>query len=163
MLQDTTKINIKSSKGNVGISLPELRFKKYWPKPNTIIKVDFSILRELVNDPGFYYMVEQGILFIDSKEAIKELGLEGLSGVDSFLTEGEIKGLVSLQINDFETKFDRLSFEQKNLIADYGMINGVGNFAVADYIYQVTGKNIINAYRLAQEMKQAEEAEKAKG
>ena len=62
--------------GNVGLTLPHLRFVKTWPKKGTKLPIDKEILREAIYDPGVEYMFKNGILYIDDMDFKIELGLE---------------------------------------------------------------------------------------
>ena len=62
--------------GNVGLTLPHLRFGKTWPKKGTKLPIDKEILREAIYDPGVEYMFKNGILYIDDMDFKIELGLE---------------------------------------------------------------------------------------
>ena len=60
----------------VGVYIPELNFKRTWAKRGAIIKIDTDKLEEMMYDPGFNYMLEQGVLYVEDMEVKKELGLE---------------------------------------------------------------------------------------
>ena len=62
--------------GNVGLTLPHLRFVKTWPKKSTKLPIDKEILREAIYDPGVEYMFKNGILYIEDMDFKVELGLE---------------------------------------------------------------------------------------
>lgn len=62
--------------GNVGLTLPHLRFVKTWPKKGTNLPIDKEILREAIYDPGVEYMFKNGILYIEDMDFKVELGLE---------------------------------------------------------------------------------------
>ena len=62
--------------GNVGLTLPHLRFVKTWPKKGTKLPIDKEILREAIYDPGVEYMFKNGILYIEDMDFKVELGLE---------------------------------------------------------------------------------------
>ena len=74
---ENKKIIVTStSRSRVGINIPELHFKRVWEKRNSKIAIDFSILQEMIYDPGVHYLFEQGILYIDDMDVKIELGLE---------------------------------------------------------------------------------------
>ena len=62
--------------GNVGLTLPHLRFVKTWPKKDTKLPIDKEILREAIYDAGVEYMFKNGILYIEDMDFKIELGLE---------------------------------------------------------------------------------------
>ena len=62
--------------GNVGLTLPHLRFSKTWPKKGTKIAVDKEILKEAMYEAGVEYMFREGILYIEDMDFKIELGLE---------------------------------------------------------------------------------------
>ena len=62
--------------GNVGLTLPHLRFSKTWPKKGTKLPISKEILREAIYEPGVEYMFKEGILYIEDMDFKIELGLE---------------------------------------------------------------------------------------
>ena len=62
--------------GIVGITLPNSRIKKIWPKKNTKLPVDKDLLREAIYEPGVEYLFKNGILYIEDMDFKIELGLE---------------------------------------------------------------------------------------
>lgn len=62
--------------GNIGITLPHIRFTKTWPKKGTKLSIEKDILREAIYEPGVEYLFKKGILYIDDLAFKIELGLE---------------------------------------------------------------------------------------
>jgi hypothetical protein len=62
--------------GNIGITLPHIRFNKTWPRKGTKLTIEKDILREAIYEPGVEYLFRQGILYIDDLSFKIELGLE---------------------------------------------------------------------------------------
>lgn len=59
----------------VGITLPDLHYKRELPKKGSFIMMPWSILQEAYYDPGFNFMIQNRIVLIDDEEALIELGL----------------------------------------------------------------------------------------
>ena len=71
------KVKIRNTADcEVTVSLPDLRFRRSWPKKNSVIPVDFAILEEGIFDPGFANLINSGVLYIEDMEAKIALGLE---------------------------------------------------------------------------------------
>lgn len=142
-MDNNTKVKVTSMvKGRVGVSLPELRFKREWPKMGTAIPVDMSILQEAIFDPGFSRMINDGILVIDDKEARIKLGLE--SGED-FMPLNEMQMIKLLKVSDikeFEDTLKKMSGAQRRTLADIAIEKEIDSFDKTDLIKKYSGLDV---------------------
>lgn len=142
-MDNNTKVKVTSMvKGRVGVSLPELRFKREWPRMGTAIPVDMSILQEAIFDPGFSRMINDGILVIDDKEARIKLGLE--SGED-FMPLNEMQMIKLLKVSDikeFEDTLKKMSGAQRRTLADIAIEKEIDSFDKTDLIKKYSGLDV---------------------
>ena len=142
-MDNNTKVKVTSMvKGRVGVSLPELRFKREWPRMGTAIPVDMSILQEAIFDPGFSRMINDGILVIDDKEARIKLGLE--SGED-FMSLNEMQMIKLLKVSDikeFEDTLKKMSGAQRRTLADIAIEKEIDSFDKTDLIKKYSGLDV---------------------
>lgn len=142
-MDNNTKVKVTSMvKGRIGVSLPELRFKREWPRMGTAIPVDMSILQEAIFDPGFSRMINDGILVIDDKEARIKLGLE--SGED-FMPLNEMQMIKLLKVSDikeFEDTLKKMSGAQRRTLADIAIEKEIDSFDKTDLIKKYSGLDV---------------------
>lgn len=66
------KIYIKNmTDGGVIINLPDICFRRELPTFGTRIAMDKNVFDEAMYHPGFSYMVEHGMIFVEDMEAKK--------------------------------------------------------------------------------------------
>lgn len=75
-MNDNRVIVTSMVSGNVGITLPQYRFNKTWPKKGTKLSIEKDILREAIYEAGVEYLFKQGMLYIEDMDFKIELGLE---------------------------------------------------------------------------------------
>lgn len=110
--------------GNVGITLPHLRFVKTWPKKGTKLPIDKEILREAIYDPGVESMFKDGVLYIEDMDFKIELGLEeegvkaptAIVPVDEKYLERVMK---RMPISEMKKVVREMSNDQKRELVDY--------------------------------------------
>ena len=76
MTDDTKIMLINMTTGSLSVNIPDLRYKRRWEKKGAKKPMPWGVLKEAIYDPGFEYMIQQGMLFIDDKDARIELELE---------------------------------------------------------------------------------------
>jgi hypothetical protein len=110
--------------GNVGITLPHLRFVKTWPKKGTKLPIDKEILREAIYDPGVESMFRDGVLYIEDMDFKIELGLEeegakaptAIVPIDEKYLERVMK---RMPIHEMKKVVKEMSNDQKRELIDY--------------------------------------------
>ena len=129
------KVKVTSMvKGIVGVSLPQLRFKREWPMMGATIPIDFEILQEAIFDPGFKHMLEQGILSIDDMEAKKKLGLEpdDAKEPENLFVLNEMQMVRLLKVapfEEFEAALKKMSKFQLNTLANLAIDKEIADYA----------------------------------
>lgn len=162
------KVKVTSMvKGMVGVSLPQLRFKREWPMIGATIPIDFEILQEAIFDPGFKHMLEQGILSIDSMEAKKKLGLEPDDAKEPenlfVLNEMQMIRLLKVaSLQEFEEALHKMSKFQLNTMANLAIEKEIIDFDKTDLIKKVSGIDIRKGIEIRRLEKQEAENEKTK-
>ena len=139
----------------VTVSLPDLRFRRSWPKKNSVIPVDFAILEEGIFDPGFSNLINSGVLFIEDMDAKIALGLEPDGAQEPqnivILNDSQILRLVKVDsFAEFEKELSKISNEQVNNICDYVIENGLMGIEPlkADLLKKRTGIDVIKSIQL---------------
>lgn len=142
------KVKVTSMvKGIVGVSLPQLRFKREWPMMGATIPIDFEILQEAIFDPGFKHMLEQGILSIDDMEAKKKLGLEpdDAKEPENLFVLNEMQMVRLLKVapfEEFEIALKKMSKFQLNTLANLAIDKEIADYDKTDLIKKVSGVDI---------------------
>ena len=153
-MENSNKVKVISAvSGHVGVTVPQISFRREWMAQGQAILIDREVLNELMYDQGFKYMIETGILYIEDMEVKKELGVEPEDATEPqnviVLTDKERDQYMRLlTIKNFKEKVDKLSFEQICELADYAIRNKIMDLEKSKYIKSKCGKDIINAIRL---------------
>lgn len=153
------KIYVKSMvNGIVGITLPDLRFKKEWPRKGTRLPIDREILKEAIYDPGVERMLKEGILFIEDMDFKKEMGLEpedvteptNIIEMDDKLCQRAIR---LMPVHELKALLEKLSPSQKESLADYA-ISHYAELAMdrLDILSKACGIDILNAISMKKQM-----------
>ncbi len=135
---------------SVSVAIPELNFKRTWPRKGSVISIDLDKLREMQYDPGFEYMLREGILYIEDMNAKKELGLEpeDASAPENIvvLTEKQQREyMTELEQKDFEEKVSKLSLEQVQSLADYAVNNKLSDMDKCNFLKKLCGRDVIQS------------------
>ena len=65
-----SKINVKSlAIGEVSVFQPSIPFKASWPSKGSTRQIEEEVLEQLMYTPGFEYMINNGILYIEDMDA----------------------------------------------------------------------------------------------
>ena len=161
------KVKVTSMvKGIVGVSLPQLRFKREWPMMGATIPIDFEILQEAIFDPGFKHMLEQGVLSIDDMEAKKKLGLEpdDAKEPENLFVLNEMQMVRLLKVapfEAFETALKKMSKFQLNTLANLAIDKEIADYDKTDLIKKTSGIDIRKGIEIRR-MEKQEVAETAK-
>lgn len=160
-MDNNRKVTITSMvNGRVGVTLPELRFKRSWPKMGTKVPVDYSILQEAIFDDGFARMLKDGILVIEDKQALQDLGLIDSSAIaEVALNEMQmIKMLKVDSLESFTETFNKMSMTQKKTLADIAIEKRIEDYDKCELIRNSTGINIRRTIELDRQAKEQEKA-----
>ena len=90
---------VSTVNGNVGFSIPELRFKRIWQKKKARFPVPKDVLREAIFNPGVSYLFEKGILYIEDLDFKKEIGLEPYDSVEETIVSVDASTVITSLLN----------------------------------------------------------------
>lgn len=159
-MDNINKVSVVSTvNGQVGLVLPELHFKRDWPKKGAKVMVDKDILREAIYDPGTEYMFKSGMLYIDDLEFKKELGLEPEEATKPenviVLTEAQMKRYLTVApVRDLKEIIPKLSKEQLKNLVDYAVDNELTDIDKASVLKEASGIDIVSAVLLKRQNKE---------
>lgn len=147
----TTKIAvINNTRNPITVILPDIRFSRTWT-PEGTFKVPFEVLQEAVYDHGFMVFLEQGVLFIDNKDARVELGLEEEDAEPAIkpLSKAQLTTLLkATPVAKFKEKIKTLTKEQCETLIDMGIEQKSIDMNKADILKEITGIDAVAAIRL---------------
>ena len=158
MEKERVKI-ISQHNGPVSVIVPELRFSREWMSKGATIPVEKETLEELMYDPGFKYMIDTGMLYIEDMQVKKDLGIEPEDAEEPvniiILTDKEKERMMTvLPFVEFKIKLKTINYEQLQDLADFAIRHELSDFRKAEEIKKACGKDIINAIRLNREDKE---------
>lgn len=159
-MADVRKVKIRSGvKGRVGVSLPDLRFKRVWPKMDSSIDMDYNTLEEALFDGGFARMIKDGVLVIDDKQARVDLGLEseGAERQVAQITLNEMQMVKLLKVDsfaDFKVTVDKMSRAQVETLCDLAIEKNVYDFEKTDYLKSKVGIDVRRTIELNRQDKE---------
>lgn len=153
------KVYVKSMvNGTVGITLPDLRFKREWPRKGTRLPIDREILKEAIYDVGVERMLKEGILFIEDMDFKREMGLEpedasapvNVIELDEKMCQRAIK---LMPIVELKKLLQKLSVSQKETLADYAVshYNDMA-FDRVEILSEACGIDLLHAIQLRKQM-----------
>ena len=148
------KVIIKSTvTGSVGVTIPDLKIRKNWPRKGSTVTFKKDELAEAMYDPGFDYMLKTGMLYIEDMEVKKELELEPEDAKEPeniiVFTEAQMKRLIGpAPIKDFKEALEKVSNEQVKCLAEYAIANGMLDYDKNDAIKERCGKDVMAAIAL---------------
>lgn len=156
-----TKINITSTTiGEVSVFEPSIPFRASWPSRGSTRAVEKETVEQLLYIPGFKYMIDKGMLYIEDLDQKKELGLEPENATEPVniivLKDADKKKYLTMySLDKFKDEIGKLSREQLIDLADYAIANEIADFAKSKVVEEACGKNIIKGIELAQANKEA--------
>lgn len=148
------KVIVKSmSTGKIVIDLPDLRFKREWPKKYSKVSVDAEVLKEALYDPGVEYMINNGLLFIEDMDFKKEVGLEpedakepvNIVPLDEKLMQRILKLMPISQVGE---ELKKLNVEQRRMLVTYAIENEMISMDRVDIIKEICGVDLLKAISL---------------
>lgn len=153
---------VNMSNGIAVVNLPDLRFKREWPVKGARIAIDRDILDEAMYDPGFSYMINTGILYIEDMDTKKELGIEpedATEPVNVIILSDEKKDyyLRVCSYKDFVEMAEKLPKEQLLGLVEYAIEHECLEARRCEYLKKKTGRDILKTIVLKRESAEAEE------
>lgn len=138
--------------GNIGITLPHIRFNKTWPRKGTKLAIEKDILREAIYEPGVEYLFKQGILYIDDLSFKIELGLEPegaetpthVAVDEKYMT----RVLKVMPVGEMKKAISEMNEIQRQEFVDFASSQNDISLERIKVIDQVTGANILKIIEL---------------
>lgn len=149
------KVNVISKVRNlISVKVPYIAFAREWPRQESVVPIEEEVLEQLMQDPGFKYMIDQGMLYIEDLEVKKELNIEPEDATEPVnvivLSDPErAKYMKVYDFKTFEEKVKKLSHEQIMQLANYAINNRILDYDKAKLIKELCGKDITQAIRLS--------------
>lgn len=139
--------------GIVGITLPNSRIKKIWPKKNTKLPVDKDLLREAIYEPGVEYLFKNGILYIEDMDFKIELGLEpeGAKAPTEVIPVDEkyLNRILKLMpLSEMKTAISKMSDNQKKELLDYAVEQNDIQLDRLNVLQDLTGIDVLKVIEL---------------
>ena len=156
-MTDDTKIMLTNmTNGSVSVNIPDLRYKRRWEKKGAKKPMSWDVLKEAIYDPGFEYMILQGILYIDNKDARVELGLETATESEIVcLDDAQLKRMATVMpLMDFKIEVKKLPYEQLQNLVSYMIANECADVSKAEILKELVGIDIIKAIQLNRQDKE---------
>lgn len=151
-MSDKVKV-ISQYNGRCGIDNSDLRISRRWPARGSYVMIDKEVLEELMYDPAFKNMVDEGYLYIEDLELKKELGIEPEEATTSTiinLTDKELDRYWKIMpLSQFKIEAKQLTKVQLDSLADYAIKHGNdGSIQKANYLTEISGRNILKGIEL---------------
>ena len=155
------KVNVTSTTiGEVSVFEPSIPFRASWPAKGSTRPIEEEIVEQLLYTPGFRYMIDSGMLYIEDLEQKKKLGIEPEDATEPVnvivLSDQEKnKFLKMYSVDKFKEEIKKLSHEQLIDLADYAIEHTIADFEKSEVLEKACGKNIIKGIQLARQNKEA--------
>ena len=139
--------------GIVGITMPNSRIKKIWPKKGTKLPIEKDLLREAIYEPGVEYMFKKGILYIDDMDFKIELGLEpeGAKAPTEIIPVDEKylnRVLKLMPLSEMKVAINKMSDNQKKDLLDYAVKQNDNQLDRLGVLKELTGIDILKVIEL---------------
>ena len=139
--------------GTVGITMPNSRIKKVWPKKGTKLPIEKDMLREAIYEPGVEYMFKKGILYIEDMDFKIELGLEaeGTKVPTEVIPVDEkyLKRVLKLMpLSEMKAAIGKMSDNQKKELLDFAVEQNDIQLDRLNVLKELTGIDVLKVIEL---------------
>lgn len=112
-----------AASANVGINEPDLNLRREWATKGAVRTIPFDVLSEAMYSRGVEYLFKNGILVIENKQDIIDLGIEEIIGElpkEVVTTNTDIKKLLTtVPLAELKDKVSTMPKEQLQEIKNY--------------------------------------------
>lgn len=155
-MSDKIKV-ISQYNGRCGIDNADLHISRRWPARGSHVMFDKEVLEELMYDPSFRNMIEEGYLYIEDLDFKKELGIEEEDATVStiiYLSDDELDRYWKIMpLAQFKVETKKLTKVQLDSLADYAIKHGDdGSIQKANYLTEISGRNILKGIELQKQI-----------
>lgn len=156
MTDDTKIMLVNMTTGSLSVNIPDLRYKRRWEKKGAKKPMPWGVLKEAIYDPGFEYMIQQGMLFIDDKNARIELGLEDGDTTEVIcLNDSQLKRMATVMpLVDFKEQIKKIPYEQVQNLVSYMIENECADISKTEILKKMTGIDVMSAIKLNRQAKE---------
>ena len=158
-MSDKIKV-ISAVNHRCGIDNADLHISRRWPGRGSVVTFDKEQIEELMFDPSFQNMVNEGMLYIDDMEVKKEIGVEPEDATTPTIILMDEKQLErfwkNMPINQFKLETKNLTKSQLTSLARYAMSHGdAGSIEKANYLTEISGFQILKGIDFNKTAKEA--------
>lgn len=160
-----TKVNVVSTTiGEVSVFEPSIPFRASWPAKGSTRPIEESTLEQLMYTPGFKYMIDTGMLYIEDMEEKKKLGIEPEDVTEPVnvivLKDNDMKKYMTMySAEKFREEIKKLSMEQIDALANYAIEHEIADFEKSEIIKKALSKLYNKDVIKAIQMKRASKEE----
>ena len=147
MSDDKIKV-ISAIDHRCGIDNADLHISRRWPGRGSVVTFTKEQIEELMFDPSFRNMVDDGMLYIDDMEVKKEVGVEPEDATTPTIILMDEKQLErfwkNMPMTQFKLETEKLTKSQLTSLARYAMSHGDdGSIEKANYLTKISGFQIL--------------------
>lgn len=147
---------------NVGINEPDLNLRREWATKGAVRTIPFDVLSEAMYSRGVEYLFKNGILVIENKQDIIDLGIEEIAGElpkEVVTTQNDIKKLLTtVPLSELKTRISKMPKEQLQEIKSYMIKENFTDYERVVLVEQALGMNFFDLIK-----DNIEEQNKARG
>lgn len=147
--------------GTVSVNYPQYGINRRWSKMGQPIPVPFTTVEQCLYENGFRRMIDSGILYIENMQDKIELGLEPADASEPeniiVLEEKDMENLLkATTLDTFIEKTQNISRAQMDNLIDYAIRHEIVIMDKANYIKELTGRDILAAVSRKQQVEEAD-------
>ena len=131
-----------------GIDNADLHISRRWPGRGSVVQFTREQIDELMYDPAFRNMVQEGMLYIEDMEVKKEIGIEPEDASVPTIILMDEKTLERfwkhMPLAQFKVETKNLTKVQLSLLAKYAISHGNDStIEKAKYLSQISGYDVL--------------------
>ena len=151
-MSDKIKV-ISAVNGRCGINNADLHISRRWPARGSVVTFTKEQIEELMYDPAFSNMVNEGMLYIEDMEVKKEIGIEPEDATEPTRILLDDKTLErywkNMPLAQFKVETKKLTKAQITALAEYAIRHGNDStVAKANYLSEISGYQILKGIEL---------------
>ena len=160
MSEERVKI-ISKIKGTVVIYDRDIPIRREWTRKGQVQTIPMDIMQDLIYQEGVLSLFEQGVLYIEDKDARVKLGLEveGEEPTIKMLTDTQMLGALYGKTEDLKKTLEELPKAQIDELVGLAVEKEITDMAKVDVIEKFTGKNIIKLVQYNRQLKEEPKTE----
>lgn len=158
-MSDKIKV-ISQVDGRCGIDNADLHISRRWQGRGDAVLFTKEQIEELMFDPAFRNMVQEGMLYIEDMAVKKEIGVEPEDAEKPTIILLDKKALERfwkiMPLSQFKVETKTLTKAQLKSLAEYAIEHGdEGSIEKANYLSKISGYQILKGIELNRQNKEA--------